>query len=90
MSSKSSATCPEYKDRAPLVNVKGAGASSACGGHIEERGEVRVNCEIDGDVHKIPYRDMDVSMPIASMQRIIKDGHNQLVISPTEGYIENL
>ena len=84
--------CPEY-----LAYVKetdgskrGLGASSACGGHLKERGSVKVNMEIDGEKHRINYKDMDVSMPIISIKQSMKSGNNEMVINKHGGRITNL
>ena len=84
--------CPEYLNyvRATAGSRKGLGASSACGGRLAERGAVKVNMEIDGEVHKIKYRDMDVSMPIASIKQAMKTGNNEMVINRNGGTITNL
>ena len=87
---KVSRDCPQYSDhvRPTASSRRGAGAECADGTFIQERGEARVAVEIDGARHVIPFKDMDVSMPIASMRRTIKCG-NRLVIEEDGGTITN-
>ena len=84
--------CPQYAHlvKATANSKKGTGAESACGGAIKERGEVLVDCTIDGEKFQIPFRDMDVTMPLASMRRVVRSGHNQMVIEEGGGHITNL
>ena len=60
--------CPKYVKHVheTAASRRGAGAECANGGFIKERGEVKIHVEIDGEQHVIPFKDMDVSMPIAS------------------------
>ena len=43
---------------------------------------------IDGHEHVVPFNDMKISMPIASMRQTIKKG-NDLYITPSGGTIKN-
>ena len=72
--------------RLPSVLRPCTADSFADGTFIQERGEARVAVEIDGARHVIPFKDMDVSMPIAPMRRTIKCG-NRLVIEEDGGTI---
>ena len=82
--------CPKYVKHVheTAASRRGAGAECANGGFIKERGEVKIHVEIDGEQHVIPFKDMDVSMPIASMRRTVKCG-NRLVIDEDGGSITN-
>ena len=84
--------CPQYQSlvRATVNSKKGSGAESACGGAIRKRGEVRVDCSIVGEIFQIPFRDMDVTMPLAAMRRVVRSGRNRMVIEGGGGYIKNI
>ena len=82
--------CPEYLKhvRPTASSRKGAGAECADGTFLEDRGEARCAVEIDGAKHVIPFKDMNVSMPIASMRRTVRCG-NRLLIEEDGGTITN-
>ena len=81
---------PKYKHLVRSVSGrrKGKSAETACGGKVGIEGEVELTGEIDGAVHTIPFFDMKVSMPIASMRRTVKAG-NDLLITEEGGCITN-
>ena len=82
--------CPQLKHlvRALPKKKKGRSAETACGGHVEIDGELEITGLIDNELHTIPFYDMKVSMPIASMRRTVKAG-NDLCIQPEGGWIKN-
>ena len=74
---------------APLPEgKKGRGAETASGDHVEIRGTISLAGHVDGHEHVVPFNDMKISMPIASMQQTIKKG-NDLSITPDGGTIRN-
>ena len=81
---------PRYKHLVRPVpsRKKGRSAETACGGKVEIEGEIDLTGEIDGAMHTIPFYDMQVSMPIASMRRTVKAG-NDLLITEEGGCITN-
>lgn len=81
---------PKYKHLVRSVSnrKKGRSAETACGGKVGIEGEVELTGEIDGAIHTIPFFDMKVSMPIASMRRTVKAG-NDLLITEEGGCITN-
>ena len=64
---KVSRDCPKYVKHVheTAASRRGAGAECANGGFIKDRGQVKVHVAIDGEDHVIPFKDMDVSMPVA-------------------------
>ena len=58
---------------------------------MRERGEVRVKLRVGNRDRVINFKDMDVSMPIASMRQTLRAGKSRLVIDEDEGfgYIED-
>ena len=87
---KISRDCPEYARllRPNAASRRGGGAESACGGFIQERGEVTLVGRIDDEDHEITFSDMDVTMPIASMRKAVKKG-SDLIITSDGGRITN-
>ena len=81
---------PGYKRLVRKCHPKrrGKAAETACGGSVTIDGEIDLTGYIGDDVHTIPFNDMKVSMPIASMRKTIKAG-NDLHITLEGGYIEN-
>ena len=69
---------------------RGRGAETAGGGSIVERGEVTLDLKIDGSFYRLPVRDMDVSMPIASGRSCLATGENYAIIHPNGGVIKNM
>ena len=63
-------------------------AETACGGSVQIEGEIDLTGIIDGEKHAIPFKDMKVSTPIASMIKTVKSG-NELVINEEGGAITN-
>ena len=51
-------------------------------------GEIDLTGTIDGELRTIPFVDMKVSMPIASMRRTVKQG-NDLIMTEDGGIIRN-
>ena len=51
-------------------------AECANGGSLKVRGNVDLAGHIDGSSHVVPYKDMAVSMPIASMRQAVDNGSN--------------
>ena len=80
--------CPEYKPHVRPTRGKKAGAETAGGGTISIDGDVDVTGIIDGEEYTIPFKDMKVSMPIASMRRTVKAG-NDMFITEGGGAITN-
>ena len=80
--------CPAYKPHVRLTRGKKAGAETAGGGTVEIDGDVDITGIIDGAEYTIPFKDMKVSMPIASMRRTVKAG-NDLFITEGGGTITN-
>ena len=77
---------PEYANRVvPLddPNAKG-GAECASGNVVKCRGQVTVQGSIDGRPVSIPFRDMKIRMPIASLKNRVT-GENGFDIFITEG-----
>ena len=70
------------------VGKKGRGAETASGDKVEIRGTVSLAGHIDGHEHVVPFNDMKISMPIASMRQTIKKG-NDPYITPSGGTIKN-
>ena len=67
---------------------RGAAAETAGGDQVTFDGEVELTGYIDGELHTIPFVDMKVSMPIASMRKTVKCG-NDLMITDYGGIIRN-
>ena len=80
--------CPQYLPHVQASTRRKSGAECADGTFLEDRGEAKCAVEIDGVKHVIAFKDMDVSMPIASMQRAVKCG-NRLEIDDDGGSITN-
>ena len=80
--------CPQYLSHVQPSSRRKSGAECADGTFLEDRGEARCAVEVDGVQHVIAFKDMDVSMPIASMQRAVKCG-NRLEIDDDGGSITN-
>ena len=55
------------------------GAECANGGTLDIDGELEVAGTIDGNLHCIPFKDMQVSLPIASMRHAIDKGSRLLI-----------
>jgi hypothetical protein len=55
------------------------GAECANGGTLDIDGELEVAGTIDGNLHVIPFKDMKVSLPIASMRHAIDKGSRLLI-----------
>ena len=81
---------PEYaKLVKPIPNRdRGAGAETACGARVQIDGEISLTGHIDDNLHTIIFKDMNVTMPIASMIQAVKKG-NTLTISEDGGTITN-
>ena len=88
---KVSRDCPQYAPfgKATRNYQSGQGAETAGGGSIQERGEVDVYLLIDDTYHKLPVRDMDVSMPIASGRSCVASGDSLAVIHQGGGVIKS-
>ena len=71
--------CPEYKPHVRPTSGKKAGAETAGGGTISIVGDVDITGMIGGEEHTIPFKDMKVSMPIASMRRTVKAGNDLFI-----------
>ena len=84
--------CPQYGSHVlPTRNsVSGKGAESANGGSIKERGEVAVDLLTDGLPCKMVFKDMDVSMPIASGRMCVDSGDTFAVIHKGGGTLKNI
>ena len=67
---------------------KGKGAETASGDRVEIKGTISLSGHVDGHEHTVPFNDMKISMPIASMRQTIKKG-NDLYITPEGGTIRN-
>lgn len=67
---------------------RGTAAETAGGDQVMFDGEIDLTGTIDGELHTIPFVDMKVSMPIASMRRTVKQG-NDLIITEDGGIIRN-
>ena len=74
---------PEYRHLVQTVpkHKRGRGAECANGGRLPVNGDVRLKGMIDGELYTIPFKDMRVSMPIASMPQTVANG-NDLMITP--------
>ena len=83
---------PQYAHlvKPTIRSRRGDTAQSACGGSITERGGVTIKCLIDDDIHRIPYRDMDVTMPLVSAKQSLDKGDNYLVLNQLGGRLINL
>ena len=84
--------CPQYSHlvTSTKASSSGQGAESACGGSIKERGEVSIDLLIGGEYHRMPVRDMDVSMPIASGRSCVESGDNYALLHRHGGIIKNV
>ena len=84
--------CPQYSHLVTPTKASssGQGAESACGGSIKERGEVSIDLLIGGEYHRMPVRDMDVSMPIASGRSCVESGDNYALLHRHGGIIKNM
>ena len=67
---------------------RGSGAETACGARVQIDGEISLTGHIDDNLHTIVFKDMNVTMPIASMIQAVKKG-NTLTISEDGGAITN-
>ena len=84
--------CPQY---GPLVqatrnSMSGKGAESASGGSIAERGEVAVDLLTDGLPCRMVFKDMDVSMPIASGRSCVSSGDTFAIVHKGGGTLKNI
>ena len=78
----------EHLVRPCAAKRRGKSAETACGGSVTIDGDIDLTGWIGDDLHTIPFNDMKVSMPIASMRQTIKAG-NSLFITDGGGYIKN-
>ena len=80
--------CPQFARfvRETAASRRGAGAESACGSFIKERGEVELMGTIEGDHHEMCFDDMDVTMPIASVRKAVRTG-SDLFITVGGGFL---
>ena len=62
-----------------LPKKQGRSAETACGGNNEIEGELEITGLIDDRFHTIPFFDITVSMPIASMWRTVKAGNGPCI-----------
>ena len=58
---------------------KGKGAECANGGRLQIKGDIRLKGRIDDEIYTVPFKDMDVSMPIASMPQVVANGSDLLI-----------
>ena len=59
---------------------RGSGAETACGARVQIDGEISLTGHIDDNLHTIVFKDMNVTMPIASIIQAVKK-INTLTIS---------
>lgn len=81
---------PEYQHLVKRIpkNKQGRGAECANGGRVKIGGDITLKGHIDNDLHTIPFKDMEISMPIASMPQTVANG-NDLLISIDGASITN-
>ena len=89
---KVSRDCPQYLNHVrPTKNsLSGKGAESANGGSITERGEVEVDMIADQLPCRMAFRDMDVSMPIASGRACVASDDTLAIIHRASGMLKNV
>ena len=86
---------PEYADRIVQGHAKhrGASATTACGGVVENKGKVIVEAvltDVKGHDHEfsIPFNHMKVQLPIMSLRNAVKR-KNTAMIDEHGGYLQN-
>ena len=57
-------------------SISGETATTACGKQLVNRGKCTVHGTTDGQKNSIPFQDMDVELPIISVQKCVKSGHS--------------
>ena len=68
---------PEYANQVKHIpdDEKGPGAETACGGRVKINGDINLTGKIDGAPHTVKFKDMNATMPIASMIQTVKKGN---------------
>ena len=79
---------PKFSKLVRCVDDDSPGAETACGGRVKINGEISLTGHIDNELHTIDFKDMNVTMPIASMIQTVKKGNN-LIITEKGGKIVN-
>ena len=54
------------------ASARGDYATTACGKTLYNRGKCIVKGTVDGDEFCVPFKDMDVELPILSVRKIVK------------------
>ena len=70
---------PGLKHLARLASPGTHGAECANGGTLDIDGELEIAGTNDGRLHVIPFKDMQVSLPIASMRQAIDKGSKLII-----------
>ena len=75
---------PPYANYVTAVDSEGGEGCAECasGNVVKCRGKVRVNGTIAGQETSIPFRDMDIKMPISSMKKRVqgKNGFDDFIL----------
>ena len=57
----------------------GETATTASGKQLTNRGKCTVHGTVDGQKHRNPFQDMDVELPLASVQKCVKSGNTVML-----------
>ena len=61
------------------MSEKSRAAETTCGCTVSIDGEIDLTGDIDGNQHTTTFKDMQVSMPVASMRKTIKAGNDSYI-----------